>query len=667
MNNYKNLFSPLTIKHMTVRNRVAMPPMGTNYGGAMGDFTDEHIRYYEKRAEGGTGLIIVENACVDFPVGSNGTTQIRLDHDRYIPNLYKLTERLHRQGAAVAIQINHSGASAVPARIEGNTPVSSSNIPSKTGGAVPRPLEVAEIHAIADKYAEAAKRAQMAGFDAVEIHGGHSYLLCQFLSPVYNKRNDEFGGSIENRTRFARLVIDKVRAAVGPMFPISFRFSAEEFVEGGQTLEDTLVMLEYLQEGIDILNVSSALNDSIQYQIDANYLEDGWRSYMAKAVKEKYPEKVVITSGNIRNPKVAERIIAEGHADMVAMGRGLIADPEWVNKVKSGREDEIRKCISCNIGCAGHRIGLNRPVRCTINPSVIFGETQKELKVNQATNVVVIGGGTAGLEAACTAAEVGCTTFLFEAKPYLGGLAREIAKLPAKNRINDFPDYLINRAKKLKNLYIFTNTTATVEAIENLKPDVIVNATGSTPLLPPIAGLHNVVDKENEKVMSIFGLIKNIKEFNEMNLEGKKIGVIGGGAVGLDVVEYFAHKGAQVTIVERMPAVGNGLDVVSKIDFMSMLKKHEVDVRVETSLLEVTPNSFKVNKDGVDEELEFDYGFVCLGMRAYSPLINELAEKFTAKGVEVLNIGDSVRARRIIEGIDEGRNITDTLRRIGRI
>ena len=578
-----------------------------------------------------------------------------------------LTERLHRQGAAVAIQINHSGASAVPARIEGNTPVSSSNIPSKTGGAVPRPLEVAEIHAIADKYAEAAKRAQMAGFDAVEIHGGHSYLLCQFLSPVYNKRNDEFGGSIENRTRFARLVIDKVRAAVGTMFPISFRFSAEEFVEGGQTLEDTLVMLEYLQEGIDILNVSSALNDSIQYQIDANYLEDGWRSYMAKAVKEKYPEKVVITSGKIRNPKVAERIIAEGHADMVAMGRGLIADPEWVNKVKSGREDEIRKCISCNIGCAGHRIGLNRPVRCTINPSVIFGETQKELKVNQATNVVVIGGGTAGLEAACTAAEVGCTTFLFEAKPYLGGLAREIAKLPAKNRINDFPDYLINRAKKLKNLYIFTNTTATVEAIENLKPDVIVNATGSTPLLPPIAGLHNVVDKENEKVMSIFGLIKNIKEFNEMNLEGKKIGVIGGGAVGLDVVEYFAHKGAQVTIVERMPAVGNGLDVVSKIDFMSMLKKHEVDVRVETSLLEVTPNSFKVNKDGVDEELEFDYGFVCLGMRAYSPLINELAEKFTAKGVEVLNIGDSVRARRIIEGIDEGRNITDTLKRIGRI
>ena len=287
------------------------------------------------------------------------------------------------------------------------------------------------------------------------------------------------------------------------------------------------------------------------------------------------------------------------------------------------------------------------------------------MKVNKPVNVVVIGGGTAGLEAACTAAEVGCTTFLFEAKPYLGGLAREIAKLPAKDRINDFPNYLINRAKKLRNLYIFTNTTATMEAIENLKPDVIVNATGATPLLPPITGLHDRVDKENSKVLSIFGLIENIQKFNEMNLEGKKIGVIGGGAVGLDVVEYFAHKGAHVTIVERMPAVGNGMDIITKLDFMTMLKKKEVDVRVETSLLEIKDNSFIVNKDGVDEEINFGYGFVCLGMRAYSPLMSELQEKFVRINVEVINIGDSVRARRIIEGVDEGRHITDTLKRIG--
>ncbi|WP_155738320.1 FAD-dependent oxidoreductase, partial [Clostridium saccharobutylicum] len=262
-------------------------------------------------------------------------------------------------------------------------------------------------------------------------------------------------------------------------------------------------------------NVSSALNDTIQFQIDANYLEDGWRAYMSKAVREKF-DKPTITTGNIRNPQVAEDILAEGKADLIGMGRGLIAEPNWANKVKCGKEDTLRKCISCNIGCAGHRIGLNRPLRCTINPDVINEDTLEGRKVNKTTNVVVIGGGTAGLEAACTAAEAGCTTFLFEKRSYLGGLAREIAKLPAKDRINDFPDYLINRANKLKNLITFTGTEATVESVENLKPDVIINATGSVPLLPPITGLLDRIDKEGSKVRSIFGLIKDIEMFKEL-------------------------------------------------------------------------------------------------------------------------------------------------------
>ena len=662
---YTHIFEPLTVRTMTIKNRICMMPMGTNYGEQNGEMSFLHIDYYRQRAKGGTGLLIVENANVDFPQGSNGTTQLRIDHDNYLPRLYKFCEDMHRYGTKVSIQINHAGASAMSSRIGGLQPVSASNIPSKTGGATPRPLTKDEILAIVKKYGEAAKRAQTAGFDAVEIHAGHSYLISQFLSPVYNDRTDEFGGSIENRTRFCRMIIDEVRSQIGPHMPIMLRLSADEFVKGGNTLEDTLKYLEYLNDEVDIFDVSCGLNDSIQYQIDANYMKDGWRSYMAKAVKEKFG-KPVISMGNYRDPQVVEDTLARGDCDLIGMGRGLIADPEWVNKVRSGREDELRKCISCNIGCAGHRIGINRPVRCTINPEVILGEeAHTSMKVNKPVNVVVIGGGTAGLEAACTAAEVGCTTFLFEAKPYLGGLAREIAKLPAKDRINDFPNYLINRAKKLRNLYIFTNTTATMEAIENLKPDVIVNATGATPLLPPITGLHDRVDKENSKVLSIFGLIENIQKFNEMDLEGKKIGVIGGGAVGLDVVEYFAHKGAHVTIVERMPAVGNGLDVITKIDFMSMLKKKEVDVRVETSLLEIKDSSFVVNKDGVDEEINFDYGFVCLGMRAYSPLMAQLQENFEGTSVEVVNIGDSVRARRIIEGVEEGRHITDTLKRIG--
>ncbi|ALP91496.1 oxidoreductase [Clostridium butyricum] len=664
MKRYNNIFTPLTVKTMTIKNRVVMPPMGSNFGGANGEITEEHISYYEQRAKGGTGLIILENVCVDFPLGSNGTTQLRLNHDCFIPGLYKFTERLHKYGTCVSVQINHSGASAVPGRI-GMQAASASDVPSKTGGAVPRPLSKEEIYEIADKYADAARRAQMAGFDAVEIHMGHSYLISQFLSPIFNKRTDEFGGSAENRARFGRLVIEKVRAQVGPMFPIMIRISADELLEGGNKLEDTLEYLEYLDAEVDIYNVSAALNDSLYFQIDANYLEDGWRAYMSKAVRDKF-NKPTITTGNIRNPQVAEDILAEGKADLVGMGRGLIAEPNWVNKVQSGKEETLRKCISCNIGCAGHRIGLNRPIRCTINPDVVFEDTLEGRKVNKHTNVVVIGGGTAGLEAACTAAEAGCMTFLFEKKSYLGGLAREIAKLPAKDRINDFPDYLINRVNNLKNLIIFTGTEATVEAVSNLKPDVIINATGSIPLLPPITGLLDRIDKEDSKVRSIFGLINEIENFKEMNVKGKKISVVGGGAVGLDVVEFFTEKGADVTIIERLPVIGKDLDVITKIQNMAMLKEKEVRAMTSTSLLEVKDSSFLVEVDGNNEDIDFDFGFVCLGMRGVATLLPELQEHFKDTDVEIMNIGDSVRARRIIEGTTEGRNLTiETLDRLG--
>lgn len=664
MKKYDKIFTPLTVKTMTIKNRVVMPPMGSNFGGANGEITEEHIKYYEQRAKGGTGLIILENVCVDFPLGSNGTTQLRLNHDCFIPGLYKFTERLHKYGACVSVQINHSGASAVPGRI-GMQPASSSDVPSKTGGSIPRPLTKEEIYEIADKYADAAKRAQIAGFDAVEIHMGHSYLISQFLSPIFNKRTDEFGGCVENRVRFARLVIEKVRAQVGPMFPIMIRISADELLEGGNKLEDTLEYLEYLDAEVDIYNVSAALNDSLYYQIDANYLEDGWRAYMSKAVRDKF-NKPTITTGNIRNPQVAEDILAEGKADLIGMGRGLIAEPNWVNKVQSGKEETLRKCISCNIGCAGHRIGLNRPIRCTINPDVVCEDTLEGRKVNKHTNVVVIGGGTAGLEAACTAAEAGCTTFLFEKKSYLGGLAREIAKLPAKDRINDFPDYLINRVNNLKNLIIFTGTEATVEAVSNLKPDVVINATGSVPLLPPITGLLDRIDKKDSKVRSIFGLINEIEMFKGMDVKGKKIAVVGGGAVGLDVVEFFTEKGADVTIIERLPVIGRDLDIVTKIQSMAMLKEKEVRAMTSTSLLEVKDSSFLVEVDGNNEEIDFDFGFVCLGMRGVATLLPELQEHFKDTNVEIMNIGDSVRARRIIEGTTEGRILTiEILDRLG--
>ena len=661
-NDYPHIFSPLTVKNMTIKNRIVMMPMGTNYGEQNGEMSFLHINYYEQRAKGGTGLIIVENASIDSPQGSNGTTQLRIDHDNYLPRLFKFCENIHRYGTKIAIQINHAGASAISSRIN-MQPVSASDVPSKEGGEIPRPLSREEILHIVKKYGEAAKRAQTAGFDAVEIHAGHSYLISQFLSPITNKRTDEFGGSVENRTRFCRMVIDEVRKQVGPFFPIMLRLSADELMEGGNTLDDTLEYLDYLQEEVDIFDVSCGLNGSIQYQIDANYLPDGWRSYMAKAVKEKF-NKPCISMGNIRDPKVAERILADGDADLIGMGRGLIADPAWVNKVATGHECDLRKCISCNVGCAGNRIGVNRPIRCTVNPSVLEGDVYKKLHVNKNCNVVVIGGGTAGLEAACTAAEVGCNTFLLEKGSELGGLASLISKIPAKNRLADFPHYLMHRAEQLENLYIFTNTEGTPENIRKFHPNIIVSSTGSAPLLPPIAGLKDRIDHEDNTMYSILGMINHINDFPK-DLEGKKVVVVGGGAVGLDVVEFFADRNADISIVEMMDQIGRDLDPVSKNDTKAMMKKHNVHQLTKTALLEVKDSSFLVKGDGEPYELPFEYGFVCLGMRAQGQLYQSLAEEFSSEDVEIMNIGDSQRARRIIDGTQEGRNILTILEQRG--
>ncbi len=662
-NDYPKIFEPFTVKTMTLRNRVVMTPMGTNYGEPSGHMSAGHMNYYNLRAKGGVGLIIVENANVDYPLGSNGTSQIRIDHDSYMPRFYELTEMLHQQGACVAIQINHAGASAQSART-GMQPASASNLPSKEGGEIPRPLEKEEIYEIVKKYGQAAKRAQTAGFDAVEVHCGHSYLISQFLSPTTNKRTDEFGGSAENRARFARLVLEEVRKQVGPFFPIFARISADEFMEGGNTLDDCLEYLQYFQEFVDVIDVSAALNGSLQYQIDNNNFPDGWRSYMARAVRERY-NKPVMTAGNIRSPKVANEILEKGDADLIGMGRGLIAEPNWVRKVEAGQEADLRKCISCNIGCAGNRIGSNRPIRCTVNPSVMWGDDDyKKLKVNKPCNVVIVGGGTAGLEAACTAAEVGCNAFVIEEKDYLGGLSAQISRIPDKNRLADFPNYLIRRAKKLNNVYFFMGKPASVDFIKTLNPDIIINSTGSLPAYPPIKGLKENLGVKGGKLMTVLQMIENLSIFPE-DMKGQRVSIVGGGAVGLDVIEYFAPRGADVTVIEMLPGIANGSDPITKVNIHAIIKKYGVHTRLKTALQEAKPDSFIVkNPDGSIEEIPFDYGMICMGLKAYNPILDELKAAF-GDTAEILNIGDSQRARRIIDGTSEGRNIVKVLERKG--
>ena len=659
--NFRKLFEPYTVKSMTLRNRIVMTPIGTNFAEHTGEVNERIIDYYKQRAKGGTGLITIEAASVYSPQGASGSYQLRIDHDNYIPGLYRLCESIHDCGSKISILLNHAG-SAANGKITNIQPVSASDIPSRVGGDIPRALTTDEIYTIVDKFAEAAKRAVTAGFDAVEIQAGHGYLLNQFLSPTTNDRTDEFGGSKENRARFTTLVLKAVRETVGENIPIFLGISADELAEGGNTLDDTLEIVEYFKDYVDVFDVSAGLTCSIQYQYDADYLPDGWKSYMSKSIKEK-TGKPCQTSGNIREPEVANRILEDGEADLIAIGRGLIADPEWVNKVEFGNECDIRKCISCNIGCAGHRIGLNQPIRCTVNPAVNTGEDYMKHKVNKPCNVVVIGGGTAGLEAACTAAEVGCTTFLIEKKAELGGLASVISKIPDKKRLADFPNYMIHRARKLHNLFIFTNTGATAELVKSLNPDIIVNATGSVPTLPPITGLHDLVDKDGTNVATVLKMIERLNEYPE-DMTGKKVSIIGGGAVGLDVMEFFTERGAEVSMVEMLPMIGNGLDPVTKCDTNAKMAKYHVKQMTNTALQEVKNDRFIVkNPEGEIEEVPFDYGFICLGMRANTPVLSEIEEAFSDTNVEIVNIGDSKRARRIIEGTEEGRNILNVLAR----
>ena len=645
---YNYLMSPLTVNGMTIKNRVMMTPMGTNFANPDGSISMEHQKYYELRAKGGTGLIVVENVCVDFPMGSNGTSQLRLDHDSFIPHLYELTETLHKWGSMVAVQINQAGSAA---RAQ---PVSASDIPCKTGSPKPRPMTKEEIYELVEKYGASAKRAQMAGFDAVEVHAGHSYLLNQFISPVTNNRSDCFGGSQENRIRFLKLVLKNVREQVGQCFPIMLRISSEEFVPGGLTLADTLEWLPLIDEYVDIYDVSAGLNDSMENMIDKGYHLDGWRSYMPRAVK-KLLGKPVISTGNYRDPRIAEDVIAKGDSDIIGIGRGLIADPEWCNKVSSGREKEIRKCISCCIGCAGNRMGLNRPIRCTVNPAVQEGDIYKTKQIQKKCNVVVIGAGTAGLEAACTAAEIGCNVTIIEKEDHIGGRASYVANLPEKFRMRYFVEYLENRAKKLNNLKIILSEEANAKMVKKLNPDLIVCATGSKIITPPIPGLVDNLNSGN--IITADGVVERLLDRSMSNIEGEKAVIIGGGATGLDIVECLANKGAKCTVVEMLSIIGKDLDPVSRSNIINIMRNKNVLQMTQTKLLEVQSTCFITDK-GI---LPFDIGVICLGLCSYNPLFNEM--RAIAK---TISVGDALRApRQIIDGVQEGRDIIKTIELMG--
>ncbi|MCR4441294.1 MAG: FAD-dependent oxidoreductase [Peptococcaceae bacterium] len=635
---YPNLFSSAKIGKMTVENRIIMAPMATNFALDGGGVSQVQHDYYAERARGGAGLIIVENANVSFPLGANGATQLRIDEDRFIPGLAHLVDTIHeaKEGCKAAIQLNHAGATAKSYRV-GAQPVSASNIPATAAGEVPRPLTREEFAELAAKFGEAALRAKRAGFDAVEVHGGYGYLLGQVISPYTNRRSDEYGGSVENRMRFPLMVVEEIRRRVGPDFPILFRMNGDEFMEGGLTLEEAKRGAKLLEEAsVDLIHVTAGNGYTAYRHLEPMSFPEAWKAYLAGEVK-KVVGVPVAAVGVIRDPARAEAIIEAG-VDFVAIGRGLIADPEWPNKARQGKAGDIRKCISCLV-CASRRVFEDLPIRCSVNPLVGHeGEARVVKPAGKAKKVVVIGGGPAGMEASILASQNGHRVTLVERRKELGGQLLLAKVPPHKDKIAWFIDYLADQVRRA-GVEVRLGVEADAETVASMAPDAVIVATGGQPITlflqdsPSAVTAHAMLEKG-------------------LRYSNKKVVVIGGGLVGCESAEYLAEQGNRVTVVEMLPQVLADTDPLTRADLLLRLNRLGVDLRANFRVKSVTGTNVTgdVTQGGEvsQQELEAELLVIAVGARPDDALVNELKN---IPGLEAFAVGDCVKPGRIVHAV----------------
>lgn len=642
---YYRLFEEGRVGRMTVKNRIVMPPMATNYAGPSGEPTERLISYYAERAKGGAGLIIVENVQVKYPQGKNVACQLRLDKNKYVPGFQELAEAAHAHQARIFIQIHHAGRQYHD--IEGEEGVAPSGIPDGFLQQPVRALTPEEIQDLVERFSETALRAKMAGMDGVEFHGAHGYLINEFMSPHTNQRIDEWGGTFERRMRFPLKIIERTREKVGPRFPLSFRFSADEFVPGGITLDDAKEIARYLEDaGVDVLHVSSGIYESMPRILEPMRFAEGWRSYLAAEIKKavKIP---VITVGQIRSPEVAERILEEGLADFVALGRTLIADPHWPRKVEEGRVPEIRKCISCNIGCIGGHVFNDLYMRCTVNP--VTGHERFEGWVNlipaqMKKKVMVVGAGPGGMEAARVAALRGHEVTLYEKSGELGGQVRTAVKGPGKGKLSFIPEYY-SHALKTAGVRVRMNTPVDADIIQREKPDVVIFATGAVPIVPDIKGVDNSeVVRESWDVLS-----------GSIQVPGQKVVVAGGGLVGCETALFLAEQGKEVTIVEMMNDLASDMEPITRYDFLTeQMPQAGIKALLGLVIAEITDQGVvTLDRWGNKSLIEADNVVIALGARPADVMMEAARDCAT----EAYVIGDCKEPRKIINATFEGASI----------
>lgn len=633
---FAKLLSPGRIGSLELKNRMVVTAMVTQYCTEDGMPTERYIRYHEEKARGGWGLVITEDYVIS-PEARSFAKLPGLWDDSQVPAHAEFVRRVHEAGGKLCCQLFHPGRETTAA-LAGAQPVAPSALREPTMPDVPHALTVPEIRGIVAKFAAAARRAKACGFDMVEVHGAHGYLVNEFLSAYANKRTDRYGGSIRNRARFALEIVDAIRDACGPDFPISFRLNVNDHLHGGITPFEAATFGKMLQgAGVDVLNCSQGM-----YASKVNTIPPTAVPHAAFVDDLRMLRKVVsipvIAVGRINDPYVAETVLETGLADFAGMGRASLADPLFPQKVERGEEDRIIECVGCCRGCTGQN-ARKQPICCILNP--LTGK-EDELAVHQVakpTSVLVVGGGIAGCEAAIVAAQRGCRVTLCEREGRLGGQWALATVPPGKEDLGTFASWQAQELDRL-GVDVRLNSMVTSEDVAAIGPDEVVVATGSHTLWLPIPGLH-----ENARSIDARAVLSG-----EASPRGR-VAVLGGGQVGAETAEMLAEEGCRVDIVEMLDQIASDAESSPRMMLMESLADHGVQIHTRARVVSVEGDT--VVADTPQGELRID-GLDAIVVAFGSRPDSDLTDVLAGTGIRTMTIGDAESVKDGFSNIREG-------------